>query len=81
MANKRSGGDRSRDQETGYCKFPAEARPAMPRLIPPAHKRIATQIRFDAVLLKKIDTAAKRRGLSRSVWIHYTLNASLEDSD
>lgn len=41
--------------------------------------RIATMIRFDAALLAKVNAAAKRRGVSRSAWIQYTLSEALED--
>ena len=40
--------------------------------------RVATMVRFDAALLEKVDAAAKRRGVSRSAWIQYTLSEALE---
>jgi predicted HicB family RNase H-like nuclease len=43
-----------------------------------AKGRIATMVRFDAMLLAKVDAAAKRRGVSRSAWIQYTLSEALE---
>jgi predicted HicB family RNase H-like nuclease len=36
-------------------------------------------VRFDAELLARIDSAAKRRGISRSAWIHYTLSRALDE--
>ncbi len=36
-------------------------------------------IRFDAVLLARVDRAAKRRGTSRSGWIAYTIGKALDD--
>jgi hypothetical protein len=45
----------------------------------PAKGRIATMVRFDAALLAKVDAAAKRRGISRSAWIQYTLSQALEE--
>ena len=44
----------------------------------PAKGRIATMVRFDAALLAKVDAAAKKRGVSRSAWIQYTLSEALE---
>ena len=41
--------------------------------------RAATTVRFDAELLARIDSAAKRRGISRSAWIHYTLSRALDE--
>lgn len=43
--------------------------------------RIATMVRFDAALLAKVDAAAKRRGISRSAWIQYTLSEALDGGD
>jgi predicted HicB family RNase H-like nuclease len=43
-----------------------------------AKGRIATMVRFDAALLAKVDAAAKKRGVSRSAWIQYTLSEALE---
>jgi predicted HicB family RNase H-like nuclease len=40
--------------------------------------RVPTMVRFDAELLEKIDAAAKRRGISRSAWIQYTLSEAVE---
>lgn len=42
-------------------------------------KRIPTMLRFDPDLLGRIDAAAKRRGISRSAWIQYTLSCALDD--
>ncbi len=44
----------------------------------PVKGRIATMVRFDAALLAKVDAAAKKRGVSRSAWIQYTLSEALE---
>ena len=44
-----------------------------------AKGRVATMVRFDAELLTKVDAAAKRRGVSRSAWIQYTLSEALEE--
>jgi len=38
-------------------------------------------VRFDAALLAKVDRAAKKRGVSRSAWIQYTLSEALEGQD
>jgi hypothetical protein len=40
--------------------------------------KIPTTLRFDATLLTRIDAAAKRRGVSRSAWIQYTLSRALD---
>lgn len=36
-------------------------------------------VRFDPQLLMAVDAAAKRRGISRSAWIQYTLSQALEE--
>lgn len=41
--------------------------------------RAPTMIRFQKSLLDRIDAAAKRRGISRSAWVQYTLSKVLDD--
>ena len=62
-------------QETAAQRFIAGAQhePEKPR-----HK-IPTTLRFDPDLLARIDAAAKRRGVSRSAWIQYTLSRALDE--
>jgi hypothetical protein len=38
-------------------------------------------IRFDAQLLERVDTAAKRRGISRSAWIQFTVSRALDHGE
>jgi hypothetical protein len=38
-------------------------------------------IRFDFHLLERVDTAAKRRGISRSAWIQFTLSRALDHGE
>lgn len=49
-----------------------------PKTAAAAHKT-PTTLRFDPDLLKRIDVAAKRRGISRSAWIQYTLSRVLDE--
>ena len=44
-------------------------------------RRVPTMIRFDRDLLAKVDAAAKRRGISRSAWVQYTLSRTLENEE
>jgi hypothetical protein len=41
--------------------------------------RKPVMIRFDPVLLARVDKAAKRSGISRSAWVQYTLSQSLRE--
>lgn len=41
-------------------------------------RKTPVMLRFDRDLLKKVDTAAKRRGVSRSSWIQYTVSRALD---
>ena len=43
-----------------------------------AARRVPTMIRFDRELLAKVDAEARRRGISRSAWVQYTLSQILE---
>ena len=42
-------------------------------------RKTPTTLRFDPNLLERIDAAAKRRGVSRSAWIQYTLSRVLDE--
>ena len=44
-------------------------------------RRVPTMIRFDRELLAKVDAAAKRRGISRSAWVQYTISRTLEEEE
>jgi predicted HicB family RNase H-like nuclease len=41
--------------------------------------KIPTTLRFDPELLARIDAAARRRKVSRSAWIQYTLSRVLDE--
>jgi hypothetical protein len=49
--------------------------------IAPRTKRTPTMIRFDAALLARVDRAARRRGVSRSAWVAFTLSKALDDEE
>jgi hypothetical protein len=38
-------------------------------------------LRFDAALLARVDRAARRRGVSRSAWVAFTLSKALDDEE
>ena len=59
----------------GAGALPPTAAPSNP---PEAAKRKPAMVRFDADLLSRVDRAAKRRGISRSAWIQYTLSQALD---
>jgi hypothetical protein len=64
--------------EVDAAKFIAGAGSAVAQPGATPRGRIATMVRFDADLLSKVDAAAKKRGVSRSAWIQYTLSEALE---
>ena len=41
-------------------------------------RKSPVMLRFDRALLAKVDTAAKRRGISRSAWIQFTVSRALD---
>ncbi len=63
--------------EADADRFIARAGAVVPPPAPRA-RRVATMVRFDAALLAKVDAAAKKRGVSRSAWIQYTLSEAIE---
>jgi predicted HicB family RNase H-like nuclease len=44
-------------------------------------KKAPVMIRFDPDLLKRVDSAAKRRGVSRSAWVQFTLSRALDQGE
>lgn len=40
--------------------------------------KVPILVRFDRDLLQRVDRAARRRGLSRSGWIHYQISQALD---
>ena len=38
-------------------------------------------IRFDPEVLKRVDAAARRRGISRSAWIQFTVSRALDQDE
>lgn len=43
--------------------------------------RKPVMIRFDPDLLERVDAAAKRRGISRSAWVQFTLSLALDEDE
>jgi ribbon-helix-helix CopG family protein len=70
--------------EAAATKF-IEGASASARIVPPGEarttrdKRKPAMIRFDSELLARVDQAARRRGISRSAWIAFTLSKALDD--
>ena len=44
-------------------------------------KRARVMMRFDPALLARIDTAAKRRGVSRTAWLHMIASRALDNGE
>jgi hypothetical protein len=40
--------------------------------------KTTVNMRFDAALLKRIDAAAKKQGISRTAWLHVAASKALE---
>ena len=41
-------------------------------------RKTPIMLRFDVALLRRVDTAAKRRGISRSAWIAFKVSEALD---
>lgn len=57
------------------------AKPATPTIGDVAEdgpRKSPVMLRFDRALLAKVDAAAKRRGISRSAWIQFTVSRALD---
>lgn len=44
-------------------------------------KKTPVMMRFDREVLKRVDAAAKRRGISRSAWIQFTVSRALDQGE
>ncbi len=44
-------------------------------------RKIPIMMRFDAAVLEKVDAAARRRGISRSAWIQFTVSRALDQGE
>lgn len=42
-------------------------------------RKTPIMLRFDGALLRRVDTAAKRRGISRSAWIAFKVSEALDE--
>ena len=54
---------------------PADAAPALPGA---DARKTPIMLRFNGDLLRRVDTAAKRRGISRSAWIAFKVSEALD---
>lgn len=41
-------------------------------------KRVAVIVRFEPHLLKRVDAAAKKRGVSRAAWLQFVVSRALD---
>jgi hypothetical protein len=44
-------------------------------------KKVPVMMRFDPSVLEKVDAAAKRRGISRSAWIQFTVSRAIDQGE
>ena len=47
----------------------------------PHSRKTPIMVRFDPTLLKRVDIAAKRRGVSRSSWMQYVISKMLDEGE
>jgi predicted HicB family RNase H-like nuclease len=47
----------------------------------PPTKKIPIMMRFDPLVLERVDAAAKRRGISRSAWIQFVVSRALDQGE
>jgi predicted HicB family RNase H-like nuclease len=62
-------------------KFIAGAIPSREEGSQEDRKKVPIMVRFDRVLLQRVDAAAKHRGISRSAWIQFTLSRALDQGE
>lgn len=52
--------------------------PSVSKTVLDGPRKTPIMLRFDAGLLRRVDTAAKRRGISRSAWIAFKVSEALD---
>ena len=77
-ANRSTTNTQTADPEKAAEAFIAGAGGAPEQAV--VHKT-PVMIRFDRELLDRVDAAAKRRGISRSAWVQYTISRALDIGD
>jgi hypothetical protein len=84
---RKPGGKPDRSPEAAAERFISAAgapQPATAAAAPQADgggRRRPAMIRFAPDLLVRVDRAARRRGVSRSAWIQYTLSKALDEEE
>ena len=48
---------------------------------PAETRKVPIMMRFDREVLVRVDAAAKRRGISRSAWIQFTVSRALDQGE
>jgi predicted HicB family RNase H-like nuclease len=48
---------------------------------PAETRKVPIMMRFDREVLARVDAAAKRRGISRSAWIQFTVSRALDQGE
>lgn len=69
------------DDDAADAFIAGAAKPATPAIAAAAEdgpRKSPVMLRFDRALLAKVDAAAKRRGISRSAWIQFTVSRALD---
>ncbi|KKC25717.1 hypothetical protein [Sphingomonas sp. SRS2] len=69
------------DDDAADAFIAGAAKPATPAIEAAAEdgpRKSPVMLRFDRVLLAKVDAAARRRGISRSAWIQFTVSRALD---
>lgn len=62
----------------GAGGVPPAAEPAGDPPPADASRKTPIMLRFDAALLRRVDGAARRRGISRSAWIAFKVSEALD---
>lgn len=69
------------DDDAADAFIAGTAKPATPPIAAADEdgpRKAPVMLRFDRALLAKVDSAAKRRGISRSAWIQFTVSRALD---
>jgi predicted HicB family RNase H-like nuclease len=74
-ASKKAAPDVAAEKFISAAEAPRDESPQEER------KKVPTMVRFDRDLLRRVDAAAKHRGISRSSWIQFTISRALDQGE
>lgn len=69
------------DEAAATAFIEGAGKPAAQKSAPKRKRKERIMVQFDDKVLERVDTAAERRGISRSAWIQYVVSRALDQGE